>query len=92
MADSKSTFVLSAVESKNRSAFVHVNTDSPDFVVENHFTWFLLFPCSESAKSWVVASLPPDRLTFGEAVVIESRCFWAVLEALQVEGYLVVPR
>jgi hypothetical protein len=65
---------------------------SPDFIVENHFTLFLLFARSESAKLWVEEFLPPDRLTFGQAVVIEARCFWPILEALQVEGFLVTPR
>ena len=92
MANLKSTVGLSVVGSKNRTTFERVHADAPDFVVENHFTLFLLFPRSVSAKSWVGEFLPPDHLTFGEAVVIESRCFWAVLEALQVEGYSVVPR
>jgi hypothetical protein len=67
-------------------------TEEPDFVVENHFTLFLLFPRTKSAESWVEEFLPPDHLTFGQAVVIEARCFWPILEALQIEGYLVVPR
>ena len=65
---------------------------SPDFIVENHFTLFLLFAHSESAKSWVTEFLPPDHLTFGQAVVIDARCFWPILEALQMEGYAVVSR
>ena len=63
-----------------------------DFVVENHFTLFLLFPRTESAQLWVAEFLPPDHLTFGQAIVIEARCFWPILEALQMEGYAVVPR
>jgi hypothetical protein len=64
----------------------------PDFLVESHITLFLLFPVSESAKIWVAECLPPDHLTFGQAVVIEARYFWRILEALQAEGYTVVPR
>jgi hypothetical protein len=64
----------------------------PDFLVENHFTLFLLFPLSDAAKIWVDEHLPPDRATFGEGVVIEARYFWRILEALQAEGYTVVPR
>ena len=64
----------------------------PDFLVENHFTLFLLFACSDSARSWVEEFLPPNRLTFGTATVIEPRYFWPILEALQDEGYTVVPR
>jgi hypothetical protein len=68
------------------------STTSPDFIAENHFTLFLLFARSKSAKSWVAEFLPPDHLTFGEGIVIEARCFWAILEALQVEGFAVVAR
>jgi len=66
--------------------------NEPDFICENHFTLFLLFPRSESAKSWVEDHLPPDHLTFGHGIVIEARCFWPILEALQIEGYSVVSR
>ncbi len=63
-----------------------------DFVVENHFTLFLLFPRTESAESWVAEFLPPDHLTFGQGIVIEARFFWPILEALQTEGYAVASR
>jgi hypothetical protein len=66
--------------------------DFPDFVAENHFTLFLLFPRSEAAKAWVSEFLPPDHLTFGQGIVIEANCFWPILEALQNQGYAVVPR
>jgi hypothetical protein len=63
-----------------------------DFLVENHFTLFLLFPRSESAKIWCDENLSPDRMTFGLGIVIEARYFWPILEALQNEGYAVVSR
>lgn len=64
----------------------------PDFLVENHFTLFLLFPRSESARIWCDEHLPPDHLTFGQGIVIEARCFWPILEGIQNDGLTAVPR
>jgi hypothetical protein len=64
----------------------------PDFLVENHFTLFLLFPRSESAKIWCDENLPADRMKFGLGIVVEANCIWPILEALQDQGYAVVPR
>ena len=66
--------------------------DSPDFLVENHFTIFLLYPLSDSAKNWVEENLPSDRMTFGEGIVIEARCFWPILDGIQSDGLTAVPR
>jgi len=64
----------------------------PDFVVENHFTMFLLFACTNCARSWVEENLPPDHLAFGEGIVIEARYFWPILEGIQNDGLMAVPR
>jgi hypothetical protein len=61
----------------------------PDFVCENHFSLFLLRPVSPAAFSWIEEYLPPDRLTFGNAVVIEPRYVWAILVGLQDDGLVV---
>jgi hypothetical protein len=63
-----------------------------DFVVENHFTVFLVFPLTEFAKSWVEENLPPDHSTFGQGIVIDARCFWPILEGIQNCGLMAVPR
>lgn len=65
---------------------------SPDFEVENHGSIFLLRALSVSADLWVKDHIPEDAQYFGNAVVVEARCFWPILEALQAEGYTVVPR
>ena len=55
---------------------------------------FLCFCCSRvptPQNLWVKEFLP-DHPTFGQAVVIEARSFWSVLEALQAEGFLAVLR
>jgi hypothetical protein len=61
----------------------------PDFLVENHFSIFLLRPISPAALIWVEQHLPSDRLTFGNAVVIEPRYVWAILVGLQEDGLVV---
>jgi hypothetical protein len=64
-------------------------TDSPDFICQNHGSLFLLIPRSAPAKFWVEHNLPSDRMTFGDAVVIEPRYVWAILVGLQEDGLTV---
>jgi len=61
----------------------------PDFLLENHFSIFLLRPISPAAFIWVEQHLPSDRLTFWNAVVIEARYVWAILVGLQDDGLVV---
>lgn len=61
----------------------------PDFFCDNHGSIFLLRPVSQSAHSWVEEHLPSDRLTFGNAVVVEPRYVWAILRGLQDDGLTV---
>jgi hypothetical protein len=61
----------------------------PDFRCENHGSTFLLFPCSESAQSWVEEHLPADAQWFGHAVAIECRFIWPILEGIQDDGLAV---
>jgi hypothetical protein len=60
-----------------------------DFLCENHSSIFLLRPISAAAFAWLEEHLPPDRLTFRNAVVIESRYVWAILVGLQDDGLVV---
>lgn len=60
-----------------------------DFICENHFSLFLLRPVSPSAFAWVEEHLPVDRITFGNAVVVEPRYVWAILVGLQDDGLVV---
>jgi hypothetical protein len=75
MSSHNDSFVASG-SSPNRS----------DFICENHGSIFLLRPISPSAFSWIEEHRPPDRLTFGNAVVIEPRYVWAILVGLQDDG------
>ena len=61
----------------------------PDFVCENHDSIFLLRPISPASLDWIESHLPSDRLTFGNAVVVEHRYIWAILAGLQDEGLVV---
>ena len=61
----------------------------PDFICENHGSLFLLVPRNASAKMWIEENLPPDRMTFFDAVVIEPRYVWAILVGLQDDGLVV---
>jgi hypothetical protein len=58
----------------------------PDFICENHGSVFLLRPISPAAFAWIEKHLPPDRITFGNAVVIEPMHVWAILVRLQDDG------
>ena len=60
-----------------------------DFVCENHLSLFLLRPISPAAFAWIEEHLPPDRMTFGNAVVIEPRYVSAILVGLQDDGLVV---
>jgi hypothetical protein len=55
---------------------------TPDFLLENHFSIFLLRPISSAGFAWIEEHLSPDRITFGNAVVIEPRYVWAILVGL----------
>ena len=60
-----------------------------DFLCENHGSVFLLRPISPSALAWIEEHLPPDRITFGNAVVVEPRYVWAILVGIQDDGLAV---
>jgi len=60
-----------------------------DFICENHGSIFLVRPVSPSAFAWIEEHLPPDRITFGNAVVVEPRYVWAILVGLQDDGLVV---
>ena len=60
-----------------------------DFICENHGSLFLLIPRSAPAKMWIQENLPPNRITFGNAVVIEPQYIWVILLGLQDDGLVV---
>jgi len=65
---------------------------TPDFVCEYHISLFLLRPLSPAACDWIADNLPLNRLTWGNATVIEPRYVWPIILGIQDSGLSVVPR
>jgi hypothetical protein len=65
------------------------SSPTPDFVVENHGSIFLLQPLSPSAKSWIEEFLPEDHMSFGSAVVVEHRYIQDIVEGIRNDGLVV---
>jgi hypothetical protein len=62
---------------------------APDFRCEHHGSIFLLYPLSPSAQSWIEENLPSDVQWFGNAVAVEHRFIWPILEGIQDDGMVV---
>jgi hypothetical protein len=62
---------------------------APDFKCENHGSIFLLYPLSQPARSWIEENLPVDAQWFGNAVTVEHRYIWPILEGIQNDGLAV---
>ena len=58
----------------------------PDFICENHGSLFLLRPISPAAFLWIHENLPADRQMFVNAVAVEHRYIWAILDGVQDAG------
>lgn len=59
---------------------------TPDFLVENHGTIFLLQPLTPAANAWVNDHLPEDRMTFGGAVCVEHRFIRDIVTGIMGNG------
>jgi hypothetical protein len=78
--------------SSHLDSFVASGTSpGPDFRCENHGSVFLLYPLTDSARSWIEENLPSDVQWFGQAVAVEHRYIWPILDGIQ-NGGLVVTR
>jgi hypothetical protein len=65
---------------------VSLSEPTSDFSVQNEGTIFLLHPLTCAAKDWIHQNLSPDRLTFGEAVVVEHRFICDILNGICMAG------
>src|SRR5882672_5172993 len=65
------------MSSHNDSFVSSGSSPTVDFLCENHGSIFLLRAVSPSAFSWIEEHLPPDRITFGNAIAVDHRCIWA---------------
>jgi hypothetical protein len=87
MSSHNDSFAASGTSPTNDSA----SSPQPacDFIYENHGSIFLLRPISPASFVWIEEHLPPARLTFGNAIVVEPRYIWAILAGLQDDGLTV---
>ncbi len=77
------------MSSHNDSFVASGSSPTVDFLCENHGSIFLLRPVSPASFDWIESHLPSDRITFGNAVVVEPRYVWAILVGLQDDGLVV---
>jgi hypothetical protein len=47
--------------------------DKADFLIVDHGTLYLLYPNTRRARQWVKENLPPDRMQYADASVVEPR-------------------
>ena len=64
---------------------------SPDFLLENHSSIYLLRPLTENARAWVQDHIGSDNgfQPYWPAVVIEHRYVGAILEGISSNGLAV---
>ena len=86
---SKASSPLGGMMSSHDDSFAASGSSPTDFRCEHHGSVFLLFPRTESAHSWIEENLPTDAQWFGNALVIEHRYVWAILEGIQNDGLAV---
>jgi hypothetical protein len=65
------------------------SSPTPDFLVENHGSIFLLQPLTPAAEFWIQEFLPPDHMSFGSAVVVEHRYISDIVEGIRNDGLVV---
>jgi hypothetical protein len=82
---------MSSPDSFSASGSSPTSDTACDFRCENHGSIFLLYPLSPSAKSWIDENLASHVQWFGQAVAIEHRFIWSILEGIQ-NDRLVVAR
>ena len=65
-----------------------------DFLCENHGSIFLLKPLTPSATSWLEEHIGQDNgfQPYWPKSAIEHRNIWAILEGIQADNLVVVPR
>jgi hypothetical protein len=64
------------------------SSPTPDFLVENHFTIFLLTPLTPAARFWVQENLPDesDRIDFAGSIVVEHRYIADIVRGAIADG------
>jgi hypothetical protein len=57
-----------------------------DFFVQNEGSIFLLHPFTYAAQEWITENISPDRIMFGDAVVVEHRFILNLIEGILADG------
>jgi hypothetical protein len=60
-----------------------------DFCVRREGNLFLLTALSDRALAWEEEHLPPDRMTFGRATVVDQHYMRAIACAIVTDGLLI---
>lgn len=62
---------------------------SPDFLIENHGSIYLLRPTNDSAREFLAESVDPDNSQwFGGALVVEHRYIGPLVDNLREDGFV----
>ena len=77
---------VAQVRSDLAAAKAQVAQETPDFIVTNHLTLYLLTPVTEAAKDWCEECLPGDAPMFGFSYGIDPRCIEAIVAGIQEDG------
>lgn len=68
------------------SSNTDIPLESPDILVRYEGTIFLFCPLTTRAKTWIDEHVQEDAQWFGNALVVEHRFAWALLEGMKDEG------
>ena len=80
---------MDACQTSGSSPQTESSQSSPavDLRFENHFSLFLIRPCSETGQQWLDENVGNEEtLTFGNAVVCEPRYVEAILQGATADG------
>ena len=60
-----------------------------DLIFENHGTIWLMTPNTDAGKDWVNEHIPEDAMKHGNAIVIEHRYVWDIINGALADGLIV---
>jgi hypothetical protein len=69
--------------------FFEVLTATPDVLIENHFSLFLVRPMTDRAADWLTENIGEDSQYFGDASVCEPRFVADLVEGMRRDGLVV---
>ena len=62
---------------------------SPDLLIENHGSVFLLYSMSELGDEWIAENLDDQAMSYGDAIVVEHRYIEDIAEGAMIDGLVV---